>query len=119
MSASDVPGVEVPEVEVDDAARLVETGAVLLDVREPDEWHAGHVVDARWIPMGAVAARRDELPTDEQLVVICGSGGRSSKVVAALVQAGYDAVNVVGGMKAWEAQGLPLVTDDGTPGVVA
>jgi len=119
VTGTEVPEVEVPEIEVDDAARRVEAGAVLLDVREPDEWHAGHVVDARWIPMDAVAARQDELPTDEQLVVVCKSGGRSRKVVAALVQAGYDAASVVGGLKAWEAQGLPLVTDDGAPGVVA
>lgn len=109
----------VPEIDAGEARRRVDDGAVLLDVREPEEWHAGRVDGSLWIPMGDVDARQDELPDHGALVVICRSGGRSGKVVAALVQAGYDAVNLGGGIKAWVAQGFPIVADDGAPGNVA
>ena len=51
--------------------------------------------------------------------MICRSGGRSAKAAEALVGAGYDAVNLAGGMQAWDAEGLPCVTDAGDPGAVA
>lgn len=112
------PGSGVPDVSVDAARARADAGAVMLDVRETDEWQAGHVDGALWIPMGEIAARQDELPGDRALVVICRSGARSGKVAAALVQAGYDAVNVAGGMKAWAAAGHPFVADDGSPGTI-
>jgi rhodanese-related sulfurtransferase len=111
-------GQPVPEVEVDDARDLADAGAVVLDVREADEWQAGHVEGALWIPMGELAGRQDELPGDRALVVICRTGSRSGRVVGALVQAGYDAVNVAGGMKSWATAGYDIVTDGGTPGTV-
>jgi rhodanese-related sulfurtransferase len=111
-------GPKIPEVTVEVARTRADGGDVVLDVREPDEWHAGHVDGSLWIPMGEVAARQAELPDDRALVVICRSGARSGKVVGALVQAGYDAVNVTGGLKAWAAAGYPLVVDDGGPGTV-
>ena len=109
----------VPEIDADEARQRVDDGAVLLDVREPEEWNAGRVDGSLWIPMRDVGARQGDLPGDTPIVVICRSGARSGKVVAALVQAGYDAVNLGGGIKAWVALGLPIVADDGTPGVVA
>jgi rhodanese-related sulfurtransferase len=96
----------------------VDDGAVLLDVREPEEWNAGRVEGSLWIPMRDVGSRQGDLPGDTPIVVICRSGARSGKVVAALVEAGYDAVNLGGGIKAWVAMGLPIVAEDGTPGVV-
>lgn len=108
----------IPEIDVAEAQRRVDAGAALLDVREPDEWNAGHAEAAQWIPMGEVAARQDDVPGDRQVVVICRVGGRSGKVTQALVQAGFDAVNLAGGMQAWDAAGLPVVTDDGRPGTV-
>ena len=110
---------EIPTVDVAEAHRRVETGAVLLDVREPAEWVTGHADSARWIPMGEIAARHTELPTDTQVVVICGSGNRSGLVTQALVGAGYDASNIAGGMHAWANAGYPVVTDTGAPGAVA
>jgi rhodanese-related sulfurtransferase len=108
----------VPEIDAGEARKRVDDGAVLLDVREPEEWNAGRVDGSLWIPMGDVGARQGDLPGDTPLVVICRSGARSGKVVAALVQAGYDAVNVGGGIKAWVALGFPIVNDDRTPGTV-
>lgn len=99
-------------------ARL-SAGALLLDVRTPEEWTAGHAAEAVWIPMDEIEARRDELPTRGEIMVICRSGQRSGVVANALRNAGYDATNVAGGMIDWDASGLPVVTDDGTPGTVA
>ena len=108
----------VPEVDAAEGRRRVEGGALLLDVREPDEWAAGHAPDARAIPLGQVQARLDELPTDRPIVAICRSGGRSASVTEALTAWGFDAVNLAGGMRAWAAAGFPVVTDDGDPGAV-
>lgn len=110
---------EIPEVDVDEARRRVDAGAFLLDVRELDEWHAGHAPDATFLPMGQVTAERDRLPRDRPILAICRSGGRSGRVTAALVSWGYDAANVAGGMQAWAAAGHGVVTDDGGPGTVA
>jgi len=114
MTAPEAPAVDAPE-----AQRRIETGALVLDVREADEWSAGHVRDTAWIPMTAIPTRYGELPTDRPIVVVCRSGDRSGRVVAALRGAGYDAVNLAGGLEAWHAAGLPLVTEDGAAGSVA
>lgn len=111
-------GDRIPIVSVDEARERLAQDAVMLDVREPDEWEAGHVADATWIPMGELAARQDEIPKDRFLVVACRSGSRSARVTQALVAAGYDAANLVGGLQAWAEAGQPLVQDDGSPGSV-
>ncbi len=92
-------------------------GHALVDVREPHEWAAGHAPGAVHLPLGEL--HPDRLPAAERLLCICRSGARSTRAVAALRNAGYDAVNVDGGMNAWHAYGLPVVRDDGHPGVVA
>jgi rhodanese-related sulfurtransferase len=109
----------IPEVEADEAARMVAEGAHLLDVREPAEWDAGHAPGALWIPLGDLGARLDEVPADGTVAVICRSGGRSAAATEALRSTGIDAVNVFGGMKAWEAEGFEVVAADGLPGAVA
>ena len=104
----------VPTVPVAD----VPADAPLLDVREPDEWAAGHAPTARLLPMSELIERIDELPDDDPLYVVCRSGGRSARVVAYLAAQGYPAVNVDGGMQAWSAQGRTVVADSGTPQIV-
>jgi rhodanese-related sulfurtransferase len=86
--------------------------AVLLDVREQDEWDAGHAEGALHIPMSQFTARLDEVP-DAQLFVLCRVGGRSAQVVQYLLGQGREAVNVDGGMFAWEQAGRPLVSSSG------
>ncbi|MFP5021116.1 rhodanese-like domain-containing protein [Pseudonocardia phyllosphaerae] len=86
----------------------------LLDVRELDEWTAGHAPHARHLPMSELAARMNEVPQDDPLYVVCRSGGRSGRVVAYLAQQGFPAVNVDGGMQDWAAAGREVVTDDGS-----
>ncbi|MFB7662756.1 rhodanese-like domain-containing protein [Kitasatospora sp. NPDC056138] len=91
-------------------AASVPADALLLDVREQDEWDAGHVDGALHIPIGEVIARIGELPEpDRRLYVLCRVGGRSAQVVQYLVAQGRDAVNVDGGMFAWAAAGRPMV----------
>jgi rhodanese-related sulfurtransferase len=110
-----------PVVAQTDVADLpVEFGpsAVLLDVRENDEWRRGHAAGAQHIPMGEVPARVNELDPEAKLYVVCKIGGRSQKVAQYLVSNGYAAVNVSGGMLAWANAGRPVVTDDGSPGSV-
>ncbi len=108
----------VPTVQVGD----LKDGDFLLDVREDDEWKAGHADGALHIPISEFVARYGELteaaPQDGRIHVICRSGGRSAQVTMYLAQQGIDAVNVDGGMQLWEAAGRPVVTDDGTPGHV-
>jgi rhodanese-related sulfurtransferase len=104
----------VPTVPVAD----VPADAPLLDVREPDEWTAGHAPTARLLPMSELIERIDELPDDDPLYVVCRSGGRSARVVAYLTGQGYPAVNVDGGMQAWSAQGREVVADAGTPEII-
>lgn len=100
----DIPQVSVHEVPDD---------AVVLDVREQDEWDAGHAPGAVHIPLGDLPSRLDALPDtdDATLAVVCRSGGRSSRAVAWLSQQGFDVANVEGGMKAWEVAGKQLVAD--------
>ncbi|HLH28699.1 MAG TPA: rhodanese-like domain-containing protein [Acidimicrobiales bacterium] len=108
-----------PEVTPEEAVRLLGSGAVLLDVREPEEWRAGHAPSAHHLPMGELGDRLGEVPGDRTVVCVCRVGGRSDAVATALAAAGYDARNLAGGMVAWEAAGLAVVADDGRPGRVA
>ncbi|HMF83461.1 MAG TPA: rhodanese-like domain-containing protein [Acidimicrobiia bacterium] len=110
---------EIDQLDAVESKRRVEAGALLLDVRNPDEWQAGHAEGAAWIPMSELAERQEEIPTDREIVVICKSGARSGRVAQALVAAGYEAANVAGGADAWQAAGFAIVTDDGRPGTVA
>jgi rhodanese-related sulfurtransferase len=90
----------------------------LLDVREDDEWEAGHIDGAQHIPLGQLGERLGELPNGRRIVAVCRSGGRSGSAVRGLKQLGYDAENLDGGVTAWSRAGLPLVNADGRPGKV-
>lgn len=107
---------ERAEVPVREVPALLESGAALLDVREPDEWAAGHAAQAVHVPLAQLSL--DVLPAGEPLLVVCHVGGRSAMATQALRNAGIPAVNVLGGMAAWEQAGLPVVTDDGDSGQV-
>ncbi|MCQ4042193.1 rhodanese-like domain-containing protein [Streptantibioticus rubrisoli] len=100
-------------------AAAVPSDGFLLDVREDDEWAAGHAEQAVHIPMSELVARIGEVPVDRRVHVVCRVGGRSAQVAQYLIAQGLDAVNVDGGMLAWERAGRPLTTDHGGPAVVA
>ncbi|HEY1653415.1 MAG TPA: MBL fold metallo-hydrolase [Acidimicrobiales bacterium] len=100
------------------AEELVHAGGAFVDVREAGEWTAGHAPDAVLIPMHEVAARVDEIDRERPIVIVCRTGGRSNAVAQLLTVRGINAVNLAGGMRAWEEAGLPIVTDAGDPGRV-
>jgi rhodanese-related sulfurtransferase len=104
-------------VDVRTAHDLHERGAVvLLDVREPEEWAAGHAPGALHVPLGELDA--DRIGRGE-VVAVCRSGNRSGRAAVALERAGVPVRNMTGGMQAWAEAGLPVVTADGGAGTVA
>lgn len=98
----------VPEVDVDELDRARAGGAAVIDVRQPDEYDAGHVPGARLIPLAEVGVRMGEVPTEGPVYVICLSGGRSAKATEFLRNRGLDATSVAGGTKAWIDSGRPV-----------
>jgi rhodanese-related sulfurtransferase len=92
------------------ATRLINDGAVVVDVREPSEFAAGHVIDSRNIPVAQIASRAGELPANKAVIVLCASGSRSSRAAAALRKAGRaDVFCLDGGLAGWQQAGLPVM----------
>jgi rhodanese-related sulfurtransferase len=102
-----VPAAEVP------------ADILLVDVREPDEWTAGHAPGAMHIPLGQLGARYTEIPQDGRVYLICRAGSRSNQAALALAGAGWDVVNVSDGMTGWAAAGRPMTNESGTTPYVA
>lgn len=98
----------VNQVDVNELAAACQRDEVVLDVREPFEFAAGHVPCARHLPMHLVPLQLAEIPTDAAVYVICASGNRSWQVCQYLERQGVTAYNVMGGTAAWQAMGLPL-----------
>jgi len=94
-------------------------GVYLLDVREDDEWAAGHAPEAVHIPVGALNQRAAEIPQDHSVYVICRSGARSAYAAQALAGAGWKTVNVADGMTGWAVAGRPMVSETGAEPFVA
>ncbi len=106
--------ITVPQVDSKTAFEQMESGeAMLLDVREQDEWDRGHIDGIAFFPLGQLALRWRELDQDKSWICVCRSGNRSN-YAAVLRQAGIDAVNLAGGMLDWQAQELPITP----PGIV-
>ncbi len=110
--------IEVPTIEVAQVPDPIPAGVTVLDVREPIEWHHGHIEGAVHVPLTEVPGRVDELPTDQQLLVVCKVGGRSSQATAFLREKGFEAINLAGGMIDWAEAGRPMVGDAGGPPLV-
>ena len=91
-----------------DAARTA--GATILDVRESDEYAAGHVPGAQLLPLGLLPVRLQDLSRTAPVYVVCQSGNRSFQAAQLLDQAGFDARNVSGGTGAWAQSGRPVET---------
>lgn len=88
--------------------RQGEVEVELIDVRQPDEWQKGHIPGARHIVLTELAQCADTIPRDRIVVFQCAGGNRSAMAADAFRQAGYDAYNMSGGVRAWEQAGLPL-----------
>lgn len=101
------------DITVDEALALSKEGALIIDVREPDELAelAYDVKDVKNIPLGELESRLVEVPKDRQVIVVCKKGGRSSQAYELLKGKGFENVaNMEGGMDAWSEKGLPTLT---------
>lgn len=92
---------------LDELASALAGGAVLIDVRMPEEYEDIHVPGARHIPLSELSVRSNEIPRDQRVYVICASGGRSLAAAQALNRSGWDTVSVAEGTKGWVAAGRP------------
>jgi rhodanese-related sulfurtransferase len=102
---------EIPTASVAGVPDPLPDGLLVLDVREDDEWAAGHVEDSVHVPLMELGERAADLPEASQTLVVCRSGHRSAHATAYLRQQGVEAVNLAGGLAAWQAAGRPLVAD--------
>jgi rhodanese-related sulfurtransferase len=110
---------DIPTVSRDEVA----PGAVILDVREDDEWAKGHIAGAVHVPFDRLPQRMhyepDELLTDDPIVVVCAGGGsRSTRATAWLNANGFDAVKLDGGTRGWHESGLPMASETDEPPAV-
>lgn len=96
------------EISVDEAFQKYEAGTFVLDVRTQEEWDEYHAPNTTLIPLDELPARLSELPKDQEIVVVCRSGNRSQQGRDILLQAGYNATSMTGGLKEWYARGYPV-----------
>lgn len=104
---------EANEVSREEAQKLIEDGAQLVDVRADHEWEAGRIAGATHLPLAELAERAGEIDKERPAVVYCRGGNRSSMATAALTEAGYNAVKLTEGIVGWSEADLPLEPDDG------
>jgi rhodanese-related sulfurtransferase len=110
--------VEARTVNVVEALALLESGAFLLDVREDNEWESGRAANATHVALGDVPDHVQDLPSDRPIVCVCRSGARSGRATIFLLEQGRDAVNLEGGMLAWNAEGEPIIGDIDEPTII-
>ena len=114
MTARTLGGmIQVPTIEVEQVPDPLPGEVTVLDVREPIEWRYGRIDGALHIPLHDLPERRDEVPEDGTVLVVCKVGGRSAQVTNYLLAQGRDAVNLDGGMLDWEAAGRDMVSETG------
>jgi rhodanese-related sulfurtransferase len=101
------------EVSRDEAQKLIEEGAQIVDVRVDHEWEAGRIAGAVHLPLAELAERAGEIDKDRPVLLYCRGGNRSTMAAAALAEAGYDASKLSEGIVGWSEAGLPLEPDDG------
>jgi rhodanese-related sulfurtransferase len=97
-------------VSVSEAYQMYQDGTFVLDVRTPEEWNEFHAPNTTLIPLDELAARVNELPKDQPIVVVCRSGNRSQAGRDILLQAGFAATSMNGGLNEWRASGHPVVS---------
>jgi rhodanese-related sulfurtransferase len=98
------------EISAQEAYQKYQQGVFLLDVREPEEWNEYHVPNTTLIPLGNLPSRLAELPKDREIVVVCRSGNRSQEGRDILLQAGFNATSMAGGLRTWSSMGYPTVS---------
>ncbi len=96
------------EISVDEAYQKYQAGTFVLDVRTPEEWDEYHAPNTTLIPLDELPNRLSELPKDQEIVVVCRSGNRSQEGREILLEAGFNATSMAGGLKEWYAKGYPI-----------
>jgi rhodanese-related sulfurtransferase len=104
---------ETREVTRDEAQKLIENGAQLVDVRAEHEWDAGRIGGAKHLPLAELAERTGEIDKERPVVLYCRGGNRSTMATDALTDAGFDAVKLSEGIVGWDEADLPLEPDEG------
>jgi len=104
---------ETREVSREEARKLVEDGAQLVDVRADHEWEAGRIAGATHLPLAELADRTGELDRERPVVLYCRGGNRSTMATDALADAGFDAGKLSEGIVGWSEAGLPLEPEGG------
>ena len=104
---------EAGEISRDEAQKLIEDGAQLVDVRADHEWEAGRIAGATHIPLAELAERTGEIDKERPVVLYCRGGTRSTMATDALADAGFDAAKLSEGIVGWSEADLPLEPDDG------
>ncbi len=112
VSAGILPAVDVRQLNPGEAREAIAAGAVAVDVREPDEWDAGHLEGSVHVPLSELAERLGELPADAPILFVCRTGSRSDLAAHALARTGRsDLLNLAGGLRAWASEGGELAPD--------
>ncbi len=103
------------EVTLEQLTKAKDEGALVVDVRDPDEYAGGHVPGAQSLPLDELPGRKDELPRDQTVYLVCQKGGRSMEAADLLAADGFDVRSVAGGTSAWIESGAPVAagTDPG------
>jgi rhodanese-related sulfurtransferase len=104
---------ETREVSREEARKLIEDGAQLIDVRAEHEWEAGRIAGAVHLPLAELAERTGELEKDRPVVLYCRGGNRSTMATDALAEAGFDVAKLSEGIVGWDEAGLPLEPEGG------
>jgi rhodanese-related sulfurtransferase len=101
------------EVSREEAQKLVEDGAQVIDVRTDHEWEVGRIAGATHLPLDELAQRAGEIDKERPVVLYCRGGNRSTMAAAALAEAGYDTAKLSEGIVGWVEAGLPVDPEDG------
>jgi rhodanese-related sulfurtransferase len=104
---------EIREVSREEAQKMVDEGAQLVDVRADHEWEMGRIEGATHLPLAELAERTEEIDKDRPVVFYCRGGNRSTMAAEAMAAAGYDAAKLSEGIVGWSEAGLPLAPEGG------
>jgi rhodanese-related sulfurtransferase len=110
---AEAPQGEPREVSRDEAKKMIDEGAQLIDVRADHEWEAGRIAGATHLPLPQLPERLADVGKDRPVVIYCRGGNRSTMATAALTEAGYDAVKLSEGIVGWAGEDLPLEPEGG------
>ena len=107
----------IPTVVISGVPDPLPEGLAVLDVREPVEWHYGHIEGSVHVPLMELPGRLADVP-DGRVLVVCKVGARSAQATVWLAQQGHDVANLDGGLVEWSAAGRPMVSETGGPAQV-